>query len=86
MDKDTLDWIFAKGPLIFAILLSIAMKLSKFDKDFVTRKDELGTPITVYLGKSKKVLIMFRIYQFMIVSAFLCVVIYSLYFRGWVGK
>lgn len=86
MEKETLDWIFAKGPLVGLVILWIIKKITKLDKYLITKKDELGTPKTVYVGTSKPTVIIFKIHQFVVVYVLLSVFIYSCYFRGWVGN
>lgn len=86
MDKETLDWIFAKGPLVFLVLLALIDKIFKWNKELVVQKDELGTPKIVYVGKSETKRVVFGIIRVLVVCAILSIFIYSLYFRGWVGN
>lgn len=86
MEKETLDWIFLKGPLTFLIVDAIAAIIFGWKKFFRDEKDKLGTPTKVYIGESRVVGILFRINSALVVTAIFSIFVYAFLFYGWIGR
>jgi len=86
MEKETLDWIFLKGPIIYIFSYAFLAWIFNWKRFFEEKKDELGNRKVIFVGQSRIVDIAFKIQHAAMLSAFVAGLVYYIFFRHTLGE